>query len=279
MTQHIITELRICKNPACKKEYEATILNLLGARIIWGSGYCPDCAKKVEEEREAKEKLVRESEIMATRRRWRNCCGIPPKFMNEDFSTFKKERQPKVFKVCWDYAEQYQLEKPRGYKSLLLFSSESWGVGKTHLACAIAHRILDRWNGEDISCPVLFVSEPDLYMQIQATYNYPPEEKTYRENETDIIKRLTSVRLLFIDDIGKRRVHDPRFVQRIMFSIIDGRYKAMLPMVMTANLNPDRLAEYLGGGQGDEATMDRLVEMSKGKFYQIEGESFRKHGR
>ena len=47
MTQDIITELKVCKNPDCKKEYEAHILNLLGARIVRGGGNCPDCAKKI----------------------------------------------------------------------------------------------------------------------------------------------------------------------------------------------------------------------------------------
>ena len=64
-------------------------------------------------------------------------------------------------------------------------------------------------------------------------------------------------------------------MQRVLFSIIDGRYKAMRPMVVTANLSPEGLKLYLGGG-GDEASFDRLWEMVKGKFIKIEGESYRR---
>lgn len=276
MTQDIAKEPRVCKNPDCKREYEAHILTILGTRIIFGWGYCPECAKKVLEEEEAREESMKLEKIAHQRRRWRLTCGIPPKFMTEEFGTFDKERQLKAYEKCLGYANNYPLTNPRGYSSLLLFSEHSWGVGKTHLVCSIAHHILGRWTGEDTGCPVLFISEPDLYMRITATYNYSLEEKSYRESETDIIKQLTAVGLLILDDVGKRRVTDPRFVQRIMFSIIDGRYKAILPMVLTANLDPERLRVYLGGGQEDEATFDRLLEMTGGKFLEIEGESYRR---
>lgn len=273
-TPKIAKEKRICKNPDCKQEYEAEIITTLKTRLVLGMGYCPKCVKRIDEEEKAREQAFKDNETMRQRRRWRLSCGIPPKFMNKDFSTFDRTRQDKAFKVCWDYAEGYPFDKLRGYESLLLFSEHSWGVGKTHLACAIGHRILDRWGGEDISCPVLFVSEPDLYTRLQASYGFSGNGK--RESEADIIRQLTRVRLLILDDVGKRRVADPKFVQRIMFSIIDGRYREMLPMVITANLNPEGLETYLGGGQGDEASTDRLVEMCSKAFWQIEGDSYRK---
>ena len=99
---------------------------------------------------------------------------------------------------------------PQGYHSLVLYSDHSWGVGKTHLACSIGHRILDRWQGERVGRSlVLFVSEPDIYTRIQATYGHPLEERYRHETEADIIRQLTSASLLIIDDVGKRRVARP----------------------------------------------------------------------
>ena len=265
-------ERRVCKDPECKKEYDATVCQLMGVKIVMGDGWCPECNESFWKKKKAEEKLKLDASNNHTRRLWRLRCGIPPKFQNEDFSTFIILRQPKAFKVCWDYAENYPLLKPRGYKSLVLFSEQSWGVGKTHLSCSIGHRILDRWNGEDINCPVLFVSEPDLYLRLQATYQ---DRGIAKETEADIIKQLVGVDLLIMDDIGKRRVVDPKFVQRIMFAVIDGRYKTMRPMVLTANLSPDGLGEYLGGGRQDEASIDRLVEMSGKHFDKMEGKSYR----
>jgi len=278
MKPDIIKELKICRR--CGEEYEAEIILVLGARLLRGNGYCPDCAKKALAEQEAKEKAAKEADIISKRHKWRLSCGIAQKFMNEEFGTFNKDRQKKAYEKCLAYAEKFPIEDCRGYPSLLLYSDHSWGVGKSHLASAIAHLILNRWQGETAICPVHFTTEPDLLMQIQATFSYNPEEKHYRESEADILNRLIGVPLLILDDIGKRRTHDPRFVQRIMFALIDGRYRAMKPMVMTANLTPERLKLYLGGGQGDEAAYDRLLEMcndDKGlKFFQLEGESYRR---
>ena len=243
-------------------------------------GYCPDCRKKYKPsepvEETAPERVARQRRMM------RLSCGIPPKFMTEDFSTFEMGRQDKAFKKCWEYAEDFPITIPQGYHSLVLYSDHSWGVGKTHLACSIGHRILDRWQGERVGRSlVLFVSEPDIYTRIQATYGHPLEERYRQETEADIIRQFTSAGLLIIDDVGKRQVADPRFVQRTMFSIIDGRYKAMLPVVLTANLNQGQLKSYLGGGE-DEASFDRLTEMCGGrsgkgvKFFQLEGESYRR---
>ena len=280
---NITTESRTCKNPKCRKKYVAEVVHLLGVRIVRGSGYCPDCVQLIpkvpgEVEETTPERIARE------RREMRESSGISPKFMTEDFSTFEQDSQPKAFKKCWEFAESFPLTEPQGKQSLVLYSEHSWGVGKTHLVCAIGHRILDRWKGERIGRRlVLFISEPDLYMRIQSTYGYSPEEKSRHENEADIIRQLTSASLLIIDDVGKRQVTDKenKFVRRIMFAVIDGRYKAMLPLVLTANLNPDGLKTYLGGGE-DEASFDRLAEMCGGrsgrgvKFFQMEGSSFRR---
>lgn len=278
----ITTESRVCKNPKCRKEYVAEVVHLLGVRIVRGSGYCPDCVQLIPKVPEEVKETTPER-IARGRREMRESSGIPPKFMAEDFSTFEQDSQPKAFKKCLEFAESFPLVEPQGKQSLVLYSEHSWGVGKTHLACAIGHRILDRWKGERIGRRlVLFVSEPDLYVRIQSTYgSFSRDERPNHENESDIIRQLTGASLLIIDDVGKRRVQDLRFVQRIMFSIIDGRYKAMLPLVLTANLSPDGLKSYLGGGE-DEASFDRLTEMCGGrsgkgvKFFQLEGPSYRR---
>ena len=53
---NITKEKRTCKNPACQKEYEAEVINLLQAKFIRGDGFCPECAKKEYEKAEAKRK-------------------------------------------------------------------------------------------------------------------------------------------------------------------------------------------------------------------------------
>lgn len=289
MTQQAIKKKkRICRNPGCQKEYEAKVATVISHEVVLGDGLCPQCAKAEYEKEEARERQGRETLIKMTKQRWFSQCGIPPRFLKESFETFDKTKQPKHYKLCLDYAMQFPFDALRGYKSLIMFSEHSWGVGKTHLATSIGRKIIERWNGEGVNwelkeselrklaCPVLFISEPELYTRIQAGYNAARGSGESQDSEASVIKQCVSAKLLILDDVGKRKVTDSKFVNRIMFSIIQGRYNAELPMVMTANLSSGGLAVYLSDGQGDEASMDRLVEMCKGEFYKIEGESYRR---
>ena len=96
------------------------------------------------------------------------------------------------------------------------------------------------------------------------------------EDENDVMKEMVETPLLVLDDIGKVERSDPRFVQRVLFGIIDGRYGNDLPIVLTSNLDPRRLEKYLGGAGSNEASMDRLIEMAGQDFIKMVGESYRR---
>jgi len=273
MTQ-VRIDKRLCKE--CGVEYDYKIYDIMGTSIASGVPYCPGCRLKKEEEEEAR----RQAQIAHKRKLWRDNCGIPPKFMNQEFGTLDLDRPVQglklAYKRCLAYAEKYPLDDSYlGYPSLIIFSENSWGVGKTHLACAIAHKILNRWNGEDIRCPVRYISEPELFDRIYGSFNYTKEERDYMPSKSKIIEDVIKARLLIIDDIGKRKPQDMRFVQETLYLIINGRYDAKRPIVITSNLSPKKLEKYLGGGH-DSASFDRLMEMCQGKALKLEGESYRR---
>jgi DNA replication protein DnaC len=271
----------------CQNEYEPKMLECLGSKFDLSGGRCPDCRKIFVVEEDKREEVARQQQIAEQRLKWRKSCGLTGKYFTTEFGTFDAKKQPDAFKRCRDYAEKFPITNPKGYPSLVLYSEHSWGVGKTHLASAIGHRILNRWNGEELyRNPVYFTTEPDLFNYIRSTYNMTDEQRLQVVKERHIpavedmlIQWLIHVPLLILDDVGKTEVTDPRFVQRTLFAIIDGRDRAQLPMVITANLSPDGLRRHLGGGTGNElgneAAYDRLLAMAKGKFIQIEGKSQR----
>ncbi len=234
---------------------------------------CPDCSAKYKEEEVAKEKAAKELEIKTIRSHSIASSSIPPKFLTESFSSFDKGWQDKALAYCKKYADEFPVDKhPIGYRSLYLWSAKTWGVGKTHLSCAIALSIFNRWAGGNRGCPrIYFVSESDLFRQIQGTYNYTREEQQYKDSEDDIIRKLTRCDLLILDDVGKEKRQDPRFVQRTLFGLIDGRYKLQLPIVLTANVNADGLKAHLEG-----ASFDRFFEMIGGKSACMDGLSYRR---
>ena len=245
--------------------------------------YCPDCKAKLEEERRKQEEVIRQVEAGKTRQQRRETCGIDAYFMDKDFSNYEKGWQDKAYNQCLSYADTFPIgEKSKWFPSLYLWSAESWGTGKTHLSCAILHRILDRWTGQMImnqhgyevqsSCPwVIFLSEPELFRRIQATYSFSQEERQMRESEDDIIKSILWADLVVLDDVGKEKRADQRFIQRTIFAIIDGRYKLGLPLILTANLDPGGLREHL-----ESASYDRIFEMIQGKSIRMDGMSFRR---
>lgn len=267
----IMAETKKCRR--CPEEYEPQYYEVLGIKILKGNGFCPGCAVIVYEEEVARDKATQEKGINDRRLFCLNSSGIPPKFRWERFKTFDKGWQDKALTLCQKYAEEFPVEKwSIGYPSLYLWSQDSWGVGKTHLSCAIAHRIFERWTGKNRGCPrICFVSEPELFRQIQATYSFTREDQLTRESEDDIMHRLTWCDLLILDDVGKERRPDPRFVQRTLFGLIDERYKLDLPIVLTANVNADGLRRHL-----EDASFDRFFEMIGGKSVSMDGQSYRR---
>ena len=109
-------------------------------------------------------------------------------------------------------------ERPEGW--LLLMGG--YGVGKTHLAAAIANAQLDR---ETVP---LFVVVPDLLDHLRATFS-PTSEVGYDE----LFHRVRTSPLLILDDLGAQ--YSSPWAQEKLFQLFNHRYMARLPMVITLN--------------------------------------------
>ncbi len=263
----------------CGQKYIANIIPMLSLDL--SGGRCPECREKYRAEILKQEEAVLQAQLDHDRLRYRQTCGIQSHFMDKDFSNFDRKQTGNVGKVwstCWDYAEVYPINNNpgRGYHSLLLTGDN--GRGKTHLAVAIGHRILDRWQGEPHYRLVKFISEPDLLASIQATYSYSQEERQVRSSEDDIIKECIATPLLILDDVARERRKDMDFVRRTLFKLIDGRYTRERPMVLTTNQDDDGLRDYLSF-PNESASHSRLYEMCQGKSIKLIGEDYRKKER
>lgn len=214
------------------------------------------------------------------RKRWEKLCCIPPRYAEATFENFDKSRQPEAFEVMLNY------DWHEG-KSLVLFSPKTYGVGKTHLVCALLHKITrtdtvakilprqmrDGLTGASYSdyqvitlpCPIRFSTETELIARIKATFN-----SGNAETEEMVFSELMYCGLLVIDDVGKVKPRDLSFLQSVYYRIIDGRYGQMLPIIITTNLDVVKLEEHLGG-----ACADRLVQMCGKNFVRMAGKSYR----
>jgi DNA replication protein DnaC len=190
-----------------------------------------------------------EKTIQEYREIWIRQSGLSEELRQKTFDNYDGSRLPKAYKAAIDYKNG----------SMIFLSPDIYGVGKTHLAAAIANRLLvqdpttqNKLSGATIMkpCPVIFVTEGRLLGAIRATYN------NNNGTETDIIRQVCAPKLLIIDDVGKVRPRDYSHLQGVYFRIIDKRYTTGKDVILTTNLTMQQLEQHIGG-----ASADRLCEM------------------
>jgi DNA replication protein DnaC len=97
---------------------------------------------------------------------------------------------------------------------------------------------------------VAIYSLPKLLARVRRTYDETPGEDSYLQ----LFERLTSVDLLHIDDLGAEKSSE--WVLEQLYALINERYEARRPILVTTNLDQAELEQQIG-----ERTVSRLVEI------------------
>jgi DNA replication protein DnaC len=129
----------------------------------------------------------------------------------------------------------------------------NYGCGKTHLAAAIANDAIKKRNR------VYFAIVPDLLDYLRATFA-PNSDSTYDER-FDMIR---NVPLLILDDLGTENAS--AWAREKLYQIINHRYNAKLPTVITTNNDLDRM---------DGRIRSRVCDMSLCQVVFLEAEDYR----
>lgn len=106
------------------------------------------------------------------------------------------------------------------------------GSGKTHLAAAIANRLIE--NGQI----VLFVTASDLLDELRAGYS-PDNDMSFRE----IYQRVSEAEILFIDALGISSVTD--WAHEKLLQLINHRFNTTMPTVFTLSSDLTSLDPHL----------------------------------
>jgi DNA replication protein DnaC len=264
---------RICHKCADKFMTPERVVVISGVEHDMTDQWCQKCHIEMNSTDEHRRKASLDMARAGVRRKWREeWSGIPAKYQLTVFETFVRDRQPQAYDLIKEYAENYD-GYAKGMPSIFLYSEAPlYGVGKTHLMAAMGHRILDRWVGdpEHSTIPIRFIAERELFRNIRASYNQNPDGGRPVVTEEMIYRRLTTAPLLLLDDLGKEKVTNMDFVQRVYWNLIDARYQADLPIVISANYNLDGVSRLLG-----QATAERIMEMTRGNIIEMKGKSFR----
>ena len=145
-------------------------------------------------------------------------------FPDADMKNWTFERDDnsneKVSKVARNYVENFDEMFKRG-KGLLFFGKV--GTGKTFISACIANALIDEGR------PCLVTNFARLVNTISGMY----------EGKQNYIDSLNNFHLLVIDDLASER--DTEYMGEIIQNIIDSRYRAGLPLIVTTNLTSDEL--------------------------------------
>lgn len=176
--------------------------------------------------------------------------GISDKFKSKGFKNFKETADNKNLKAsCLEYLKSKAYEDG---KSLVIMGKV--GTGKTHLAMAIVNNLL----AKGVRCKYL------EYRSFMSLIKQSMTDKETYQSELDLAKRID---VLYIDDFLKGKVTDADL--NIMFEIINARYLADKPVIITTEKNPDEIDQF------DEAIGSRIKEMARGYTLISKGENMR----
>jgi DNA replication protein DnaC len=248
---NVVEENRIC--PA-HGGYSVRLFTIAG-KSGHGSTRCPICQKEAEDRRKKQDEEQRIRQIEASRIARHERSSIPRRFKTRRFDNYTVENdgQAKALSICRSYAESWAKVSAAG--TGLIFSGRA-GAGKTHLACSIAHEVIEQGGN------VQFATVAEVMRQIKSAF-----AKDSDTTEQKQIDHFSSIQLLILDEVGMDYGTD--FNKALIFEILNNRYENMLPTILLTNLDAPALVDYMG-----ERLVDRMRE-GGGRMVSFTWDSYR----
>ena len=201
-----------------------------------GKVWRPHCVCKCRAEELEAEKNARKQRDFDDRVKELRRVGFPDAEMREwNFANDDMENE-QITKAMKRYVENFPELKKQG-KGLLLYGNV--GRGKTYAACEVANALIDKGYS------VLVTNFSRVLNKLQSTF----EKQEY-------IDSLNDFALLVIDDLGIER--STEYAKEQVYNVIDSRYRAGKPMIITTNLSMENIKKPADIENG--RIYDRIIE-------------------
>jgi DNA replication protein DnaC len=228
------------------------------------------------------QRVARRCTCLETVRRERRLreAGIPPRYANASFASFRVQDADPSVRIARQLCEQLaaSLLTMDGDRGLLL--TGSCGVGKTHLAVATLRTVMTQYGVRG-----RFWDMASLLTQIRASFQQRQRLDAYPEdNEHDLLREFAVADALVIDELGGEKLTEWAWSE--LFLLLNGRYNAggerpRLTIITSnfPNLGPGERAPNGGETLGDRIgarMFSRLQEMTR--HVEMVGRDYRRRG-
>ena len=189
--------------------------------------------RKAEEEREAADLAEKRLKSERARRSRYLKAGIPKRFLDA------RVQLPQSAAYLSDFAEAH------GHG---LYIHGKSGRGKTYAASALAKEFVDAGYS------VTFTTAGRMLESVKSTFDG-------NGSTADELARYTTCDMLILDDLGKENTRE--WSVNTIFMVMNERYEAMLPIIITSNFSPAEIAGKMGRRgerEAAEAIASRIAE-------------------
>jgi DNA replication protein DnaC len=221
--------LLYCGKCNTKKQTRITIL---------GVERTPYCLCKCQAEQRDREEAERKRIEFEKRIKEYRRMGFPESAMQSWTFANADGSNEQILNAASKYVENFAEFRKDG-KGLLLFGTV--GTGKTYAAACIANALIDQ------GYPVLMTNFARIANTVSGMW----------EGKQEYYDSLNRFPLLILDDLSAERKTE--YMQEIVFNVIDARYRAGLPLIVTTNLTSEELKHP--SDISYQRTFSRLLEM------------------
>lgn len=206
--------------------------------FLLGEERTPPCLCKCRQEKRDREEAEHKRILFEDKVKRLRQMGFPEREMQEWTFANADGSNEKLISAAQRYVDNFKEFRKNG-KGLLLFGTV--GTGKTFISACIANALIDR------GYPVLMTNFARIANTVSGMW----------EGKQEYYDSLNDYQLLVLDDLAAERKTE--YMSEIVFNVIDARYRAGLPLIVTTNLTSEELKHPADISY--QRTFSRLLEM------------------